>query len=97
MLSLRKTVQMLFAKGGEDESIHLQTSRQNTEGTLAWKSDSTSENSAAGRREKHLFCCHIKRNTRPKPGKAISVTADKTAQFNTSKVNLQRFFRISRT
>lgn len=46
-------IQMLFTNSGGEESSYLQTSRQNTAGTLAWKSDSTSENSAAGRTEKH--------------------------------------------
>lgn len=43
--------QMVFTHSGGEESSYLQTSPQNTAGTLAWKSDSTSENSAAGRTE----------------------------------------------
>lgn len=77
---------MLFTNGGGEESSYLQTSRQNTAGTLAWKSDSTSENSAAARTEKHSFAIFSSRTK-----------AESMKSVRESSPVLQLFFRISRT
>lgn len=60
---------------------HLQTSRQNTAGTLAWKSDSTSEKAAAGGERQHLL--RLKKQ-------------DQSGKQHVRQ-SLQLLFRISRT